>query len=314
MQTQCPICSSVQTKTITNKVRFGNTAEVMRCEHCSLVFLNQASFEFPKEFYEQEYHQTYLTHVEPDALDPEKYYQKMLKTTKPWSDRINQLMTGNEIVLDVGCSTGHLLTSIRDKAHKVYGHELSEKEIEYCRTTLGLDVGGVPLDQRFQPETFDYITMIFVLEHIADPIEFLTFLKRFLKPEGKFIILVPNVKDALLNFYDIPTFSQFYFCIEHLFYYEPKTIKDVFTKAGLRGKIETVQEYPITNHLNWGYRQKPSDVLASRRSVPDIPLRNEEMAGAWEDMWVEVNRLYRTFLSKFGFGDRIWCEVGKSHD
>jgi hypothetical protein len=86
----------------------------------------------------------------------------------------------------------------------------------------------------------------------------------------------------------------------------------VFDEAGLRGEIQTIQEYPITNHLNWGYRQKPSDVLASRRIVPDIPLMNDEMIPDWESFWMDVDKHYKNFLQKFGLGDRIWCVATKS--
>ena len=252
----CPLCSDKNTNLITNRVRFDKAADVIQCKNCSLVFLDQNSFTLPDDFYEGEYHQTYLTHVEPSAFDPQAYYEKMQKATKSWCDRINYMLTGQETVLDFGCSTGHLLMGIRDKAEKVFGHELNKREIEFCRNVLGLDVSGELLHERFQEETFDYIVMIFVLEHIADPVGLLKYLKPFLKPQGRLVILVPNVQDALVQFYNIPPFAQFYYCVEHLFYYSPKTMADVCKLAGLKAQIETIQEYPITNHLNWGYLQK----------------------------------------------------------
>ena len=224
---ECPICRSPSNSMITNEVRFGRKADVRRCDDCDLIFLDQNSFELPPDFYESQYHQTYLTHIEPAALDPRQYYEKMLKSTRPWSDRIKGMLSGKETVLDFGCSTGHLLSSIQDRTRKVYGHEVNTKEIEFCRNDLGLDVTGDDLDARFKEGIFDYITMIFVLEHIADPIGLLTYLKKFLKVNGKFIILVPNAADALLNFYRIPAFAQFYYCIEHLYYYTPETIEAV---------------------------------------------------------------------------------------
>lgn len=313
MSVQCPICGSEKTTLVTNQLRFDQTADIRRCDECDLVFLDQKSFTFSADFYEHDYHQTYLTHVEPDALDPMKYYEKMLKTTMPWSNRMNDLLTGNELVLDVGCSTGHFIANIRTKSKNVYGHELSRKEVEFCKF-IGLDVDNKPLEERFAEGIFDYITLIFVLEHIAEPVEFLRHLKKFLKPDGKFVILVPNVQDALVNFYDIPPFERFYYCIEHLFYYSPKTIGDLLAKAGLSGKIEGVQEYPITNHLNWGYRQKPSDVLAARRFAPDIGLKNPELLPEWENFWINIDQSYKQFLSNAGFSDRIWCVVGASND
>lgn len=311
MASDCYLCGYRDTSRITDRLRFNNKAEVLKCKKCGLIYLDQDSFIFPKEFYEREYHQTYLTHVEPDLLVPEKYYEKMLSACKPWSDKINELLTGKEVVLDVGCSTGHLITNISQNAKKVFGHELSKKEVLFCREQLGLDVSDIPLEMRFAEETFDYITLIFVLEHIADPISFLRYLGRFLKPSGKFVILVPNANDALMNFYRIRSFAEFYFCIEHLFYYTPSTMRLLFDKVALHGEVQGVQEYPITNHLNWGYRQKPSDVLSARKQVPDIEISSASLQPKWEEFWREVNEKYREFLLGNGFADRIWSVVGQ---
>lgn len=310
----CPICKSDQTALITNELRFGNKASVMRCSECSLFFLDRNSFQLPRDFYEKQYHQTYLTHVEPDALDPEKYFEKMMTASKPWSDKIKKILKGNETVLDVGCSTGHLIVSLKDHVKDIYGYELSRKEVDFCKNKLGLDVSDEPLDKRFEKKKFDFITMIFVLEHIGEPLGFLNDLKKYLKPGGKFLILVPNIKDALVNFYEIPEFYQFYFCIEHLYYYSEKTISDLFSRAGLKGAIETIQEYPITNHLNWGYRKKPLDVLASRRTIPDIKLRSESSMDEWVKLWKSFDIEYKNFLTKNGYGDRLWCSAGVQND
>ncbi len=234
MATTCPLCSNQHSILLTNRVRFDKTADVRHCEECKLTFIDQDSFALPDDFYESAYHQTYLTHIEPSAFDPNAYYEKMTRATKPWCDRINKLLTGNETVLDFGCSTGHVMTGIREKAGRVFGHEINLQEIKYCRDVLGLDVSGESLTNRFSGESFDYIVMIFVLEHIADPVGLLRYLKSFLKPDGRLIILVPNVHDALLHFYNISAFAHFYYCVEHLFYYSPKTMNDVLKMCRLK--------------------------------------------------------------------------------
>lgn len=306
----CPLCAGASLSLITNKLRFNRSADVYRCLSCGLTFLDQESFKFPAGFYEKEYHQTYLTHVEPAALDPNAYFEKMRRSTKVWADKFSTLLTGNETVLDIGCSTGHFMDLIKAKAGKIYGSELSAKEVEFCRDKLNFDVSSEPLEKRFAPGTFDYITLIYVLEHIAEPQGFLKKIKGFLKPKGKLVILVPNIQDALMSFYDIPEFSAFYYCIEHLFYYSQDTIKLLFDKAGLSGAVEVLQEYPITNHLNWAYRRAPSDTLASRKGLPDVSLKENTDHAGWEVFWEEFNARYREFLRRNGCGDRLWCVVG----
>ena len=73
------------------------------CKKCSLVYLDQKSFKFPKSFYEKEYHQTYITHVEPDALNPKKYYETIGK----YDDKESiHYKTSNQKVLKVGFISG----------------------------------------------------------------------------------------------------------------------------------------------------------------------------------------------------------------
>lgn len=307
----CPLCGSTDITLIADTVRFDNKADVYDCATCGLTFLDQASFTFPEDFYKADYHQTYITHVEPDAFDPKAYFEKMMKANRQWAEKFTADLKGDEVILDLGCSTGHFIEMVKDRAGKVYGHDLNVKEVEFCKTELGLDVADIPLDERFEEGTFDYITMIYVLEHIAEPREFLASVSRFLKPDGKFVILVPNAADALVNFYDIPEFRAFYYCIEHLFYYTPATLKRLFDECGLEGSIETIQEYPITNHLNWAYRRRPSDTLASRSGLPDVELRESAPADAWKALWEEFDGRYKQFLAENGYGDRVWAVVGR---
>lgn len=306
----CPLCGSSKNDKITDTVRFDYKADVHRCDDCSLTFLDQQSFDYPDDFYEKEYHQTYITHVEPDALDPKVYFEKMKKATSVWADLFKSKLNGTEVVLDVGCSTGHFIELIQDSASKVYGHELSEKEVHFCQYVLNLEVSDQPLEKRFKPGTFDYITLIFVLEHISDPKTFLKDLQQYLKPDGKFVILVPNIQDALVNFYDLPEFRSFYYCIEHLYYYNQQTISKLFEDIGLTGQVEVLQEYPITNHLNWGYLRKPSDTLAARLGIPSAQLMENAPVEEWQNLWKEFNQMYLKFLTSNGYGDRLWCTVG----
>lgn len=306
----CPLCSSVDISKVTSEVRFGLKANVYRCNKCTLSFLDQDSFQYPKDFYEAEYHQTYLTHVEPAAFDPKSYYDKMLKATAPWAERFRALLTGKERVLDVGCSTGHFIELIKDKCAEVYGHDLNVKEVAFARDVLGLKVDNTQLNQRFEEGTFDYITMIYVLEHIADPKSFLAYLRKFLKPGGKMVILVPNIQDPLVNLFDIPEFRTFYYCIEHLYYYNQKTMNDLFAQCGLSGEVQVLQEYPLANHLNWAYTRKPADTLAARRGVPGVDLAPGVPHTDWEQLWRDINEVYKTFLYNHGYGDRLWAVVG----
>jgi len=309
---KCPLCKSEDMFLITNKVRFGKEADVYRCNDCSLVFLDQDSFEFPKDFYEKEYHQTYLTHVEPDALDPEKYFEKASKTTKKWADKfLYQFPHCMEAtVLDVGCSTGHFMCQIKPKVRAVIGVELNEKELKFCKEEKKLEVYNVIKTVLANKH---FITMIYVLEHIADPVTFLKDCrKKLIVPNGRIVLLVPCINDALLWLYKIPEYKEFHFCIEHLYYFNKKTLNLVLEQAGFNDiQIEMLQEYPLTNHLKWLYQRAPGGLLESREGEPPIHpsmfLDTTDVETAWTQLWARFNIDYKHFLWRFGYGDRLWA-------
>lgn len=310
MQT-CKLCNSTSLSLYADKLRFGHKASVMKCNQCHLVFLDQSSFDFPKDFYESQYHQTYLTHIDPEILDPQKYYEKMQKASALWINRVRDMLTGKERVLDVGCSTGHLITGIQDKALEVFGHELSKKEVDFCKNILKINVDDIPLSERFEKESFDMITMMFVFEHIGDPVPFLEELKLYLKPKGKLVILVPNILDPLISLYDLDPIKEFYFCIEHLYYYSPDTLLAMLDQAGFSGNVDSVQEYPITNHLNWIYHGKPREAIAARLNMPPVNIFDKMAEPELEQFWDKTDKNYREILNKLGYSDRIWCVAEK---
>jgi len=307
----CANCHNTDFECLQTEVRFSRQADVLRCKRCDLIFLDQDSFDLPQDFYNKEYHQTYLAHVEPSVLDPQKYYEKMLKVTAPWAEKLKASFGKDDCILDLGCSTGHLMSHLKEHVDEIYGHDINEKETTFAREELGLKVESTPLGERFKPGTFDAITMIFVFEHIAAPYEFLTYIKPFLKEGGKIHMLVPNIEDALVSLYDLPDFRNFYYCVEHLFYYSPKTLAEICSKAGYEVKTESLQEYPITNHLNWVYKNQPMDVIASRSPFPYVRFRPDKEILV-KDFWISVNAGYKEFLKEQGHGDRIWAELSRS--
>jgi 2-polyprenyl-3-methyl-5-hydroxy-6-metoxy-1,4-benzoquinol methylase len=95
-------------------------------------------------------------------------------------------------VLDVGCSDGTLGARIRDFGHYVVGVDLFEtentkknlNEFYVCDLDQGLPLDG---------QSFDYVIMADVLEHLKEPERLLKQAKSLLFQNGKMIISVPNV-------------------------------------------------------------------------------------------------------------------------
>ena len=153
--------------------------------------------------------------------------------------------------------------------------------------------------------------MVFVLEHIGKPLELLEEIKKFLKKDGKLIIIVPNIMDPLVNLYKLDEFHKFYFCIEHLFYYSKVTLDNMLNSAGYNTETEIIQEYPITNHLNWIYKNKPQDAVASRSVSPLVEMHDQNFANDLNILWSKFNSQYKDLIVKHGYGDRLFCVARK---
>lgn len=118
-------------------------------------------------------------------------------------------------VLEVGCGTGNFSQKFLDhpKVSSVmavdvvdgYAEKASEKTIVpegKAFNAQTLDIFEKDTASPFQAESFDTVVLLNVLEHIEDHQQAIKTLKRYLKPGGKIIILVP-AQQWLMSDYDV---------------------------------------------------------------------------------------------------------------
>jgi methionine biosynthesis protein MetW len=109
--------------------------------------------------------------------------------------KVGSFIVEGSRVLDVGCGSGTMAAWIRDRfAVEIVGIEPSVERAAAARNR-GLRVFGQPLSERFFAEhgLFDFIVFADVLEHVANPGEFVLIAKKGLRPGGSIIVSVPNV-------------------------------------------------------------------------------------------------------------------------
>jgi 2-polyprenyl-3-methyl-5-hydroxy-6-metoxy-1,4-benzoquinol methylase len=110
---------------------------------------------------------------------------------------------GDNTVLDIGCAAGFFGENLKKigKAANVFGIEGLENVAQEASQKLDLvkvaDLESLDFDalkHEWNDVVFDYIVFGDVLEHLRDPWSILQASKCFLKPEGKIIISLPNVR------------------------------------------------------------------------------------------------------------------------
>jgi 2-polyprenyl-6-hydroxyphenyl methylase/3-demethylubiquinone-9 3-methyltransferase len=124
--------------------------------------------------------------------DPESEF-KPLHDINPlrldYVDRIADLK--GKRVLDVGCGGGILAESMAERGAHVTGIDMGEAPLEVARLHLlesGLDVDyqRIPVEQlaEEQPDSFDIITCMEMLEHVPDPSSVVGACAKLAKPGG----------------------------------------------------------------------------------------------------------------------------------
>jgi SAM-dependent methyltransferase len=104
----------------------------------------------------------------------------------------------------------------------------------FAKDQYGVEVFlGMYQEASFEPGSFDLLSLFQVLEHLADPVEDLRNLSRFLKPGGLFLIEVPDILFPGMRF-------DHKWHEGHLFGFDALTLEAVAAKAGLRKRFLTV--------------------------------------------------------------------------
>ncbi len=135
-------------------------------------------------------------------------------------------------VLDVGCGAGNLLEAMHHHGYEAWGMDSSPSALALAiqKTAPGQVRLGSFDKANFLPEFFDGIVSTHVLEHVEDPIAFLTEIKRLLKKRGVVVLRLPNFAslEARLAKRDWLHFDDPF----HVAHYSPRAIRKLLLKVG----------------------------------------------------------------------------------
>lgn len=129
-----------------------------------------------------------------EGLDPaSNYYALFRHELLPYLGDV----TGD--VLDIGCGSGLLLAHLRGKgARKTIGVEMRSDIADALRRSGKVDeVFCLDIERDALPiaaHSLDTIIVSHVLEHMVDPWTVLVRLQRYLKPGGRLVGAIPNVR------------------------------------------------------------------------------------------------------------------------
>lgn len=254
---------------------------LVRCGGCSLVWLDDPPK--PEEMhlhYTEAYHKLISGSGGPNPA-------------RRWRDRKTKLGRYKQsgTLLDLGCSSGSFLESMRSESWNLYGVEMSAAEARTAEARTGAQVFvGVVSDAPFAPESFDVITCFDVLEHMYEPRRVVAKVREWLKPGGIFYVQVPNIDSA-----EARVFGRYWHGLElprHLFHYSPESLKVLAESAGLRvSMLETKRNPAVGTSLRYLW----DDVFGA------VGIRRTPVAYRGEASlpWRAARKLVRTTVLRF---------------
>lgn len=248
-ESACPLCQNadgnhvfLSAGTMINTAEVGQATPVARCGSC-------ASAWFPDLVLDESYPDADPTGITDGFLALIDHYVELCNGLDWKVSFLGQLPHHNGIrVMEVGCNVGVLL----DYCHRVWGAEVVglEPSLYGLAGARRLDL---PIRNQYMSDylvglendddRFDLVVSTEVIEHVADPVTFLSEVRSMLRPEGMALITTPNANGLTPD----QTAGGLYASLSvgaHRFVASPQQLTSIARAAGFASV--DVQEYPMT--------------------------------------------------------------------
>lgn len=181
----CRLCQSLQTRPVqSHKSQFVDLEYTLfECDDCR------------SAFFDLQQHKVNLEQLYTDeAATKAGIYETAFRPSRYWQHEMSVILhlaaIPIEAVLDVGCRTGDFLLHWPQDVQRI-GVEISARSAAVARSR-GLVIYQDSLEEVRFGRSFDAVTCYAVIEHLPDPITFLSRLSELVNPGGVLAILVPT--------------------------------------------------------------------------------------------------------------------------
>jgi 2-polyprenyl-3-methyl-5-hydroxy-6-metoxy-1,4-benzoquinol methylase len=199
--------------------------------------------------------------------------------------KIFSFISEGSMILDVGCSSGHLGAELKKRKNcTVYGTEIDKEDSLKAQKVLDksffYNIETEPLPKEIRDKKYDYIIFADVIEHLVGPIGTLEKIKPLLMPSGKVIFSIPNmghisVRMQLLggnfNYTETGLLDK-----THLHFYDFAEVERVFNAAGY--EINHTDNNTLTYPPSFLNKKLADLKLADKGFIKDISSDSEANA------------------------------------
>ena len=285
----CPCGQTTHNTIIANRDRYGLLFDSVVCDACGTVRLDPY-FEVKRlaTFYADIYQGLYAR-----ATELAEYFDRQL----PYGNKIRELLFGNAAgdgrkVLEVGCGAGGGLSAFEKAGFEVQGCDYSAELVNYGRSrgVKGLTVGPVDMIAA-RRQKFDLVYLHHVFEHVGEPLPTLRMIQRLLKPDGKLMIIVPDI--SLVQQYHRGKGDPIKLIhVAHKYNYTLTCFEQMARKTRLAAKLFTPSDAPTA----WNYAPELWIELSCTKGSAHQPLQPNQFKG--KGMILALKKAERAYLAQ----------------
>jgi 2-polyprenyl-3-methyl-5-hydroxy-6-metoxy-1,4-benzoquinol methylase len=250
----CPLCDVECNQILASELRRGK-GYVLYCSACDHGFLSENMIQDSKTYYDGEYRKEYSHNADAVATNARELFEIYSQFQSDRLRIIKPALTSSSKVLEVGASAGQFLSHIKSHVAKVEAIELDSACCKFINEIIGIECDADFLENsRFTEDRYDVICAFQVMEHVADPLAFLSTLKRVARQGATIFIEVPNLNDPLISLWNVPAYRKFFYHSAHLHYFTESSLRQLVKKAGFASshvEVFFTQDYNLLNHLHW---------------------------------------------------------------
>ncbi len=177
-------------------------------------------------------------------------------------------------VLDIGCGDGFTLEVFRSLGvppSNLVGNDFGPHATEKLRAQGFRSLPGRIEDSDLRRDAFDVVTILQVLEHVADPSEVLKKVWRAMRLGGHLLIETPNVDSWDRRFFRDPQWAGFYFP-RHWTLWNKATVEHLLRSHGFR--VLSLSTYVAPIIWLWSINHALQDSSAGSWLAPAFNLNN----------------------------------------
>ena len=290
---RCAICEQIDSTVVyEGPIRAGmpgtqsSKFRVLECRACGAQWLDPFPADPLREYLDGSYRLAY-----DGSTEAASYYSAHDHEQAPKLAAVGVHTVRDKVVADIGCGAGAFLDVIRGVAKRVVAVE----PMQAFRAHLEKRISSVyPTTMELATAERGQINVALafaVVEHVADPLNFLREIRKSLAKDGVVHITTPNRGEVLMRLC-ARTFAPFFYRTAHLWYFDVQSLGNLCRLAGFKVQSITASHaYDLSNFALWLRDGRPTGI------------------GRLTDFDPTSNAMWRAYLEKNGWGDHLHAVV-----